>query len=534
MDNILKKIDLVSPPISLFYKGLPSHSSSISGILTILGVALAIFFCIYQLKNLFNRDIEVPLSTSFTYFIEDAGSVTLNSSSFFHFISLEDLNDKGNEEFDFTYFNAIGLRDSFTRYEIDKNIFNYEHWLYGICNSESDIKDVEDIATHKFLTKSACIKKYYNLETKKYYDTTDANFKWPSLYHGTFHPENKFYSIIIKSCEQYILDILFKGELNCKDINEFDFSSKLAHLNFIDHYIDVLNYQNPLGHYFYKIENKLDEENYSINHLNFNPSLLKSQNGYILEEVNYSTLLYYRNDALTYKKDGDIYIGYSFYLNNRINFFERSYLKVQDVLSTIGGISNIIGFLMQLINSYINSYSILNDLNYLLNLFKISPEDIIYTNEKNIINKKLKQVENIQKRNTFFGKPTSMENLMKTIEENKSNRPTDENELKETICNQTLESEKSESKESPKDITPNNKETIKEEKEDKEKPKNFVSDIFSFCEFLIYKITFGKKYHNLEAYENFYKKVISVENMIENDLKMNNLMNKGKRISKVS
>ena len=127
---------------------------------------------------------------------------------------------------------------------------------------------------------------------------------------------------------------------------------------------------------------------------------------------------------------------------------------------------------MQLINSYINSYSILNDLNYLLNLFKISPEDIIYTNEKNIINKKLKQVENIQKRNTFFGKPTSMENLMKNIEENKSNRPTDENELKETICNQTLESEKSESKESPKDITPNNKETIKEEKEDKGKPKN--------------------------------------------------------------
>ena len=30
----LKKIDLLSPPISLFYKRLPSHSSFISGILT--------------------------------------------------------------------------------------------------------------------------------------------------------------------------------------------------------------------------------------------------------------------------------------------------------------------------------------------------------------------------------------------------------------------------------------------------------------------------------------------------------------------
>jgi len=189
----------------------------------------------------------------------------------------------------------------------------------------------------------------------------------------------------------------------CKDIKDFDFSAKLAHLNFIDHYIDVLNYNNPIGKYFYKIENKLDEENFSINHLNFNPSLIRSNKGYVLEKkVDESTINYFRNDALIYKRNKDIYIGYSFYLNNRINFYERTYQKVQDVLSSIWGISNIISFVLKFINDYINSYCILFELINLLNLLSISIKDIEFTNRRNIINKKLKQIENIKKNSTIL------------------------------------------------------------------------------------------------------------------------------------
>ena len=84
-------------------------------------------------------------------------------------------------------------------------------------------------------------------------------------------------------------------------------------------------------------------------------------------------------------------------MNNRINFYERTYQKVQDVLSSIGGISNIISFILKLINSYINSYDILFDLIYLLNFFSISIGDIKSTDKRNIINKKLQQIENIKR-----------------------------------------------------------------------------------------------------------------------------------------
>ena len=360
---LMKKIDFLSPPISLYYRGFPSHSSSVSGILTIIGFAL------YQLTHLFNRDKEIPKSTTFTYFIEDAGTITLDTSSLFHFLSLEDFNNKGVEGFDFSYFNVIGIDNYITNYEIDKNITHYNYWLYGFCN-ENDIKGIENITTHEFLTESAYIKKYFDSKTQKYYDKSDPNFKWPSLSHGTFHPGNTIYSIIVKSCEKYILNNIFNDDLNCNDINELDFSSKAIHLNFIEQYIDASKYKNPIGKYFFRIENKFDKDNYSVNHLNFNPSIIKSNNGYIFEDVvSKNSFFFDKDDVFTYERKEEIFMAYSFYLNNRIRFYERTYQTVQEVLSIIGGISNFITIVFTIINDFINSYFILIDFNYLLGLF---------------------------------------------------------------------------------------------------------------------------------------------------------------------
>ena len=393
----LKKIDFLSPPISLYYRGFPSHSSSVSGILTIIGFALILSFSIYQLTHLFNRDKEIPKFTTFTYFIEDAGTITLDTSSLFHFLSLEDFNNKGVEGFDFSYFNVIGIDNYITNYEIDKNITHYNHWLYWFCN-ENDIKGIENITTHEFLTESACIKKYFDSKIQKYYDKSDPNFKWPSLSHGTFHPGNTIYSIIVKSCEKYILNNIFNNNLNYNDINELDFSSKAIHLNFIEQYIDVSKYKNPIGKYFFRIENKFDKDNYSVNHLNFNPSIIKSNNGYIFEDVvSKNSFFFDKDDVFTYERKEEIFMAYSFYLNNRIRFYERTYQTVQEVLSIIGGISNFITIIFTIINDFINSYFILIDFNYLLGLFSITIDDIDLANRKNIINIKLKQIAKIKK-----------------------------------------------------------------------------------------------------------------------------------------
>ena len=164
---MLKKIDILSPPITLFYDGSPSHSSSFSGILTLLTLLLVIFFCICQIKVLFDRKNETPKTASFTYFQSDAGTISLDNSGLFHFISLEDKTNKGNEEFYFSYFSIIGAEEPIQNYEIGYNIYNYNHWLYGYCD-DSIIGDLKDIfSKNKFLSKSACIKKYYDVNSKQ-------------------------------------------------------------------------------------------------------------------------------------------------------------------------------------------------------------------------------------------------------------------------------------------------------------------------------------------------------------------------------
>ena len=103
----------------------------------------------------------------FSYFLENAGTININSSTLFHFISIEDWNDKGNEVFDFSYFNALGFEDSFS--DMDNfDITNYNYWLYGLCK-ESDRNNLKGIFTQSFFKKSACIRKFFDSETKQYY-----------------------------------------------------------------------------------------------------------------------------------------------------------------------------------------------------------------------------------------------------------------------------------------------------------------------------------------------------------------------------
>ena len=65
-----------------------------------------------------------------------------------------------------------------------------------------------------------------------------------------------------------------------------------ALLYFIDHYVDILDYKDPNKKYFYSIENIINKERYSINHINFNPSSIITNNGVIFdhnkEEISYT------------------------------------------------------------------------------------------------------------------------------------------------------------------------------------------------------------------------------------------------------
>ncbi len=81
----LKSCDILSPRISLYYKGLLRHSTNCSGLLSILSVFLFIFFSFDFSKEIYYR--KNPTAYYYNRFIENIHPFYFNSSGIFHSIN---------------------------------------------------------------------------------------------------------------------------------------------------------------------------------------------------------------------------------------------------------------------------------------------------------------------------------------------------------------------------------------------------------------------------------------------------------------
>ena len=74
-----------------------------------------------------------------------------------------------------------------------------------------------------------------------------------------------------------------------------------------------------------------------------------------------------RNDAYIDSNGGkDIYIAYNFFLKNIMEYYERTYKRIQEVISSIGGINQAITIIAIYLNYLYNSYIVLSDTEILL------------------------------------------------------------------------------------------------------------------------------------------------------------------------
>ena len=153
---------------------------------------------------------------------------------------------------DFTYFSIIGTN----AHILDKNITNFDHWLYGHCNNEVDGKGIINVIVHDYFNKSACIRKYNNSKEGKYFNTDEEGFQSPIIAHGNFNQNSKFYHIVVGKCQQETLDLIYDKGYKCKNQSEIEeiFSYMTIHFNFIDEFIDVLKYENPIKKFLFKLK----------------------------------------------------------------------------------------------------------------------------------------------------------------------------------------------------------------------------------------------------------------------------------------
>lgn len=358
----LSELDLISPKITLYYKNQTRHHTIFSGVLTLIAYGMSIAFSIYFFIEFVKKDN--PSSFLFNKYIEDVGLFPLNSSSMFHFISFS------NKDVDFNAVTIIGVSESASLLQGESNTTNLKqmiHWLYEKCELD-DIKGIENLIINKtkFLN-GACIRKIWDIKEQKYYTKGEKNFFHPYLKKGASHSENVKYGVIIEKCRQDIPETNHKC-LEEKKIEEFYLYQGIE-INIIDNEIDVSNYSSPVKKFIYTITNGMFNDTFTQNHLNYNPALVRTHSGFFFdslkEEVSYA---YYKNEKITtLTGKSRILCAFYFWMQNRLQIYDRSYRKIQDILAKIGGVINVIFSFSFLINSFFHDFNLMNDTRKLYN-----------------------------------------------------------------------------------------------------------------------------------------------------------------------
>ena len=125
----IKKLDMLSPPITLYYNEESKHSSICSGLLSIIvfiAVILAVIY--YLLKFIEGKSPKAYFSNKY---IEDIGTFPVNATSMFNFIQLVDRKSNSIISFNFKAFTVVGFENSYNDDYMKKlsNINETEHWV---------------------------------------------------------------------------------------------------------------------------------------------------------------------------------------------------------------------------------------------------------------------------------------------------------------------------------------------------------------------------------------------------------------------
>ena len=520
----IKRLDFLSPPITFYHQGLLFHSSYVSGILSIISIILIIILTVHYSKELIEK--KDPKYFSYNTFIEDSGIFPLNTSSLFHFISLAPKeNFLINDGIDLSLFRIIGLEDYFEIYLNDNNLSHYNHWLYGKCNSIIDPIGIENLIQYDFFEKSVCIRKYFNKEEQKYYDIGDSKFRWPVIAHGIINNNTKLYNIIVGKCEENTLNLILGEGYQCKNESEFKFNQNYTFfgeivLFIINHYADFSNYTNPFIKYIELIGNALSNKLYSVNHIYFNPSVIKTYNGLISDGfIEKNAPIYERHDVYSFDRENkDIYSVFVVWLKNKLYISERSYRKLQDVISSVGGVYQSITIIAVYINTLYNKFIILSDTEILLHSFihlEKNNHEFKKKEHKNQKIRNLKDINNDKIDNNAAKTLHKESNIAEKIKNNKKDKKV--NESSYTNNNLSASKEKVNINSEKLNYKANNQKFSNIETTKK-------LELTNFFYYLIFLITCRKKKNYFNFYREFRMKIISEEHLIRNHLHIYNLL----------
>jgi len=361
---IIRKCDIISPLITLYYKGETRHSSIFSGCISIIVFILTSIICLYiSFDFLFKRN-----PTSFYYLKKDKniGIINLTNNYFFHYITFLNKYSK-NDLYDNKTFSVIGINNASIYIALDNKLseYNFSHWKYERCEN-LNIKYFNISKEEKYFNMSLCLSKYFNNETQSFINYDDENFPYPILENNLDKEYITNYGIIIKRCEN---NTLYNNNTcyNEKIIENKIYNIDMKYIfNYYSNFIDVNNYSQPIESQLNNITFNFDPYYINKNDINLHRTFIKTSDGFffgnnkILETYNFDSLI--NENMLNYF----YLIGEMIDIKmlNKAEVYHREYKKFQDIIGNVDGMIELTLIIIEIINNFFyHDYRLINDFN---------------------------------------------------------------------------------------------------------------------------------------------------------------------------
>jgi len=377
---MIKQLDLISESVNLNYKGGRSHSSFMGAGLTVIILLLSCAFSIYSLRELWEK--KKPSSNVITKYTQNAGNYSIGPGGVPHYYMFKDANSGEIVKIDprATEIKSM-VKD---RAGNVKGRYEFSH-----CN-EVDKEYLGDFISDDNLEKAYCIRKFINVTTNEEViltKSTKETFPWLDMLSGqeakvTDELKTVYYTNVTE-CR----NTTEKNDCYPQEVIDKYFIGKYYQFLFIDKVFDVTNNKAPIESSLNQVEGLFSVDTVVANHLNFNPSTIESDEGFILEELSSERAIYLdQNEKISAEKNGDaLCTQVNFWLKNQETIYSRSYSKLQDILADIGGFFNFIYYSAMFLIHFPSKYITIYDTQ---NLLKFN--NFVFTREEDL-NKLVKQ-----------------------------------------------------------------------------------------------------------------------------------------------
>ena len=383
----LQNLDFLSPSISLYFNDQRTHISKISGIIVIIMVSCCLSYSIIILYNIFNHlNVTSLIYKKFEY---EAGYYEMNAKVLFHFFQI--FSSENGRYFDKYNSKYIRIYTTYVHNNIDQSqLYKYDHWVFDQCKEGIDNKDINKELFKNIVnfTNSACIKYYYNSQTKNYYSLEDNEFMWPHLEHGNSRRDNVFLTTLFEKCSNNSVITTILGNCDSNESIEKYINKYFAfYMYLLDNSVDPTNYTSPFQNYFQIISSGIgNSQTFVENYIHFAPVRLRTKVGHIFgkyEDIN--SFFFDFNRKGTANSYNKILLKNYYLMQNNCNIYERRYNDFFDILSNIGGTCQLLFFIFFTINYIYNKYIIVMDTNHFFCKIQTTSHDDNNTIDKNKI-----------------------------------------------------------------------------------------------------------------------------------------------------